>query len=288
MGEEAFMVHTTGATDVIAPGTSGSLAWFRVSGNPEVAFDIDFSGNIDIGMGFWSLQDVIDHTRDVRYPDYVGMTEAEKIVEIKADYAEEIEAAIKTDLGIEAYNKLTPEQKEAYKNEGKKEEQVKTALGNDAYAELTQNSKALKQKQNERAKTILFEMEQAVLLSQTVLNKKKALFLDENGNEIEYFPIIIYCVEYDMLSDGSKIERSRSCIQRTTVDQNGTTVKHRYFNGNVWRSVPRMLEVLNGESTYYTDKKLDTVLDTSNNPPNEEIDKVFAVEWYWPYDNNST
>ena len=37
---------------LLAPGTKGSLAWFRVSGNPEVDFSIDFSGTIDFGTGF--------------------------------------------------------------------------------------------------------------------------------------------------------------------------------------------------------------------------------------------
>ena len=44
----------TGESKLIAPGTRGALAWFRVSGTPEVAYGVDFSGSIDIGDGYTS------------------------------------------------------------------------------------------------------------------------------------------------------------------------------------------------------------------------------------------
>lgn len=40
--------------NVIAPGTRGALAWFRVSGTSEVAYSVDFSGTIAIGEGYTS------------------------------------------------------------------------------------------------------------------------------------------------------------------------------------------------------------------------------------------
>lgn len=44
----------TGDSKLIAPGTRGALAWFRVKGAPEVAYSIDFSGSINIGDGYTS------------------------------------------------------------------------------------------------------------------------------------------------------------------------------------------------------------------------------------------
>ena len=262
--ESKIVVNTIGTTDVIAPGTSGSLAWFRVSGNPEVAFDIDLSGNIDIGMGFWSLQDVIDHTRDTMYSAFVGMTEAEKIEKIKKDQETEI---------VEA---------------------IKTALGNDKFDTLTEDQ--LEQKKNERAKTILFEMEQNVLLSNIVREKKEILLYDQDGKEIEYFPIIIDCVEYDMLNDEQMVERGRTCLTRTTLvkDQQGNVVlddnenelkdTHKYFGEHAFDSVTDMISALNGNDSEWA---LSRVLDDQDNVPNQQIDKVYAIEWHWPYSNTS-
>lgn len=44
----------TGESKLIAPGTRGAFAWFRVKGSPEVAYSVDFSGNINIGDGYTS------------------------------------------------------------------------------------------------------------------------------------------------------------------------------------------------------------------------------------------
>ena len=44
----------SGDSKLIAPGTRGALAWFRVKGAPEVAYGVDFSGSINIGDGYTS------------------------------------------------------------------------------------------------------------------------------------------------------------------------------------------------------------------------------------------
>lgn len=41
-----------GSANAIAPGMSGSLAWFHVFGSPEVKYKINFDGNISIGDGY--------------------------------------------------------------------------------------------------------------------------------------------------------------------------------------------------------------------------------------------
>ena len=45
---------------LIAPGTSGQLLYFHIEGTPEVDFEIDFQGKIDIGYGFWSSKMMIE------------------------------------------------------------------------------------------------------------------------------------------------------------------------------------------------------------------------------------
>ena len=42
----------SGNDNIIMPGSSGRLAYFRIEGSPEVAYSVDFSGSIDIGDGF--------------------------------------------------------------------------------------------------------------------------------------------------------------------------------------------------------------------------------------------
>ena len=72
---------------LLAPGTKGSLAWFRVSGNPEVDFSIDFSGTIDFGTGFGLTKnlDETDILVKIVYDNVVKARE-EKIAEGK-DYS---------------------------------------------------------------------------------------------------------------------------------------------------------------------------------------------------------
>ena len=49
---DTYKVQSSSSSNVIAPGTRGALVWFRVSGTPEVAYSLDFSGSIDIGDGY--------------------------------------------------------------------------------------------------------------------------------------------------------------------------------------------------------------------------------------------
>ena len=50
--DDTIMVHSNSG-NVIAPGTNGCLAWFKVqSSGTEVKFKLDFEGTIDIGDGY--------------------------------------------------------------------------------------------------------------------------------------------------------------------------------------------------------------------------------------------
>ena len=167
MGEEAFMVHTKGATDVIAPGTSGSLAWFRVYGAPEVAYGIDFSGSIDIGDGF------------------------------------------------------------------------KASSG---------------------------------------------LIRGENGDAIEYFPIQLRYVVYDVLSNGDLTEvtsltSDQFCVQRTDKQDN-----QHYFNDGALENIAELTTVMNSS----TDMGINNALDELYQAPNTSIDRIYAIEWKWLYHYDTT
>ena len=54
--ENSIMAASSGSTDnIIAPGTSGYLACFRVEGNPEVAHNVTMNFNVTIGNGYKNL-----------------------------------------------------------------------------------------------------------------------------------------------------------------------------------------------------------------------------------------
>ena len=351
VSNNSFKVHTLGSTDVIAPGTSGSLAWFRTDGNPEVAFDVDFSGSIDIGRGFWSLEDVIDYARDQMFPALKGKTEAEKKEIVQAEIVQEIKNAIQTEIGSAAFDALTESALQQKINEKidleiiqdlgkaaygaltiaerndliKTEAEVKAELGNNKFNSLTEEEKQERikteaevitelgqtafnkltadEKDEKRAAKLLqktntriAEKERDVLLSNIVKEKKEILLYDQDGKAIEYFPIIIYCVEYDMLNNGQMVERGRTCLTRTTLvknqqgnvvlDDNGNELKdtHKYFGQHSFDSVTDMISALNGNVSEWA---LSRVFDDPYNAPNQRIDKVYAVEWHWPYSNTS-
>lgn len=48
--DSSFVGNTVASTaDVVAPGTSGSMAAFTISGTPEVAVNVAFTGTLDLG-----------------------------------------------------------------------------------------------------------------------------------------------------------------------------------------------------------------------------------------------
>ena len=61
---ETYTIKADGS-NVIAPGTSGNLAWISVEGTPEVAYDVDISGQITIGDGYTHIIDEIG--REINY-----------------------------------------------------------------------------------------------------------------------------------------------------------------------------------------------------------------------------
>lgn len=50
---------TTSGDKVIAPGTRGALAYFEVSGSTDVAYNVDFNGDISIGEGYFKTKGLL-------------------------------------------------------------------------------------------------------------------------------------------------------------------------------------------------------------------------------------
>ena len=87
---------------------------------------------------------------------------------------------------------------------------------------------------------------------------------DENGLPIEYFPIIIRFSYFDLASSGTKsntVTKSYA-IRRTDVDVNCTDLDDLVTKVNL---------------------AINTDLDVSGNPPANNINKVYAIEWDWLY-----
>ena len=77
-GEDRVVVSSTLDGNLMAPGTRGSLAYLHVKSEPndppEVRYELDFDGEIDIGFGFWSTKSLIEEKEyvkgelEIKYP----------------------------------------------------------------------------------------------------------------------------------------------------------------------------------------------------------------------------
>lgn len=226
--ESVRVTVSSTSSNVLVPGTEGCLAWFHINGDPEVKFSVDFSGNIDIGRGFWSYEEVLAE-------------QAEQCEEYIAGVKDEI----KTSLGEEAFENLTEEQLQENINQNI-DSKIKADLddaGIAAFNALTEEQKAAK-----RHDFII----ECVSGTDMAKNKKKLLLLDKNGNEVGYFPITIKLCVKD---------------QKTNVKQ---TLK-------TFEEYDDMRELISD---------INIALDNDFNAsfaPNQEIDKIYTVEWEWKY-----
>ena len=223
--ESVKVTVSSTSSNVIVPGTEGCLAWFHINGDPEVKFSVDFSGNIDIGRGFWSYEEVLAEQGEV--------------------YIAGVKDEIKTSLGEEAFEILTEEQLQEKINQNI-DSKIKADLddaGDAAFNALTEEQKAAKRHD--------FIIEEASG-TDIAKNKKKLLLLDKNRNEVGYFPITIKLCVKD---------------QKTNAKQTLET----------FEEYDDMRELISD---------INTALDSDFNAsfaPNQEIDKIYTVEWEWKY-----
>ena len=69
-GEDKVVVSSTLSGNLMAPGTRGALAYLHVESEPndppEVRYELDFDGKIDIGFGFWSYKSLVEYASYVK------------------------------------------------------------------------------------------------------------------------------------------------------------------------------------------------------------------------------
>ena len=65
-GEDKVVVSSTLTGNLMAPGTQGALVYFKVTGTPEVKYELNFDGDIDIGFGFWPYQSLVKEAAYVK------------------------------------------------------------------------------------------------------------------------------------------------------------------------------------------------------------------------------
>ena len=69
-GEDRVVVKAKLDENLMAPGTRGAFAYFEVKSDaknpPEVPYELDFDGAIDIGLGFWSTETLIKEAETVK------------------------------------------------------------------------------------------------------------------------------------------------------------------------------------------------------------------------------
>ena len=69
-GKDKVVVSSTLPGNLMAPGTRGALASLHVQSDanksPEVRYELDFDGKIDIGFGFWSYKSLVEYASYVK------------------------------------------------------------------------------------------------------------------------------------------------------------------------------------------------------------------------------
>ena len=110
------------------------------------------------------------------------------------------------------------------------------------------------------------------------------LIRDENGDAIEYFPIQLRYVAYDVLSNGDLTEvtsltSDQFCVQRTDKQDN-----QHYFNDGALENIAELTTVMNSS----TDMGINNALDELYKAPNTSIDRIYAIEWKWLYHYDTT
>lgn len=127
------------------------------------------------------------------------------------------------------------------------------------------------------------------------------LILD-NGTPIEYFPITLFCKVYNVTenTDGSltltqntslkntsnTAINTKHCLQWETADGKN----HRFFNSYGWSTLARVEGMLNETivEDNYKHVSLNKIFDNNANSKTTKLDRLYVVEWYWPYDADDT
>lgn len=126
---------------------------------------------------------------------------------------------------------------------------------------------------------------------------------DSEGKKVEYFPIIFYLVAYDLNPDGTI---------KTSIPTNAAKMKMDFTIGHRWQigsnyvgivdfneadQVYSFLTFENIQLWLYNDNKehgtgdagnLNTIFDSPTITKGTAMKRVYAIQWCWPYDSNSS
>ena len=131
--------------------------------------------------------------------------------------------------------------------------------------------------------------------------------LDESGKAIDYFPVIIYLIAYDVKSESNgvlslelasvtNINNKKMQLGLANYRNNGSSSTNDYiFKSDVdssteWRAsfaIDTLLQVLNNKHSTYLAMSLNNVFDHAG-AASTTIDRLYTVQWCWPYNNNAT
>ena len=142
------------------------------------------------------------------------------------------------------------------------------------------------------------------------------LIKDSYGNPIEYFPIILYLIAYDVTYDanGNEVLSKSSvtpindfnttaqrinyivCHQRKSADNKDinfaeTSVEtHATYAFNTIDSIQKALngEYKNTSKHNYCELDLSKAFDSATNDVGSEFERIYTVQWCWPYKAGST
>lgn len=110
------------------------------------------------------------------------------------------------------------------------------------------------------------------------------LLRDENGNAIEYFPIILTFKRTDITTDNNGNETRTVGIQKTggLCTKTGDVVTHDMGTDARYTNISGGFLT---EGKYFYNR-IDTELDETNKPPAVKIDSVYSLEWEWKYSSS--
>ena len=140
-------------------------------------------------------------------------------------------------------------------------------------------------------------------------NKESKFIRDENGKPMDYFPIILYLVVYEVQSDGKLVitqaknnhnkvmdftisnrkkqsDGKYSALVDSDTDNRRYSFSSDFVDGNLQK-------LLNGTykssgTVKYPEVALDNAFDTSNIAAGTSFNRIYTLQWCWPYNSSSS
>lgn len=278
--DNALVVDSSSTLDVMAPGTKGSLMWFRVSGSAEVDFAVDFSGSIEIGSGFSPTS---------------GITNEEKVFFLMKMIPEDVETQRLSVISSNSSYRDNPVYSELeFPLEGIKE-MVALALTGETIGAGSQTLPNMMMKYREKHNTtsyVTFDNKVLLPIYQDIQNGvydgrvrsmvNELRVYDETARQTEYFPIQFRYVAYDVtVVNGEEVYTKVDSLTSSPVIVSRTdkTGNKHYFAEGAFDSIAEMETVMSSDAML----GLGMALDEPYKAENTTMDRIYSLEWEWLY-----